>query len=94
MSTHIANTAEWYVKWLEERYPDWTPEQRLEIATNFAEQQTITLRPAQIEEDEEPQSNARAEERADARKRSYLTEKELNKILAPPEKTDDGTTKV
>lgn len=93
MSTHVANTAEWYVKWLEERYPDWTPEQRSEIAANFAQQQAPPLK-AQIEPDEEETpGDTRADERKDARRRSYLTEKELNKILAPPpEITNDGTS--
>jgi len=28
-----SNTVEWYVNWLKEARPDWTDEQRLEVAT-------------------------------------------------------------
>jgi len=47
------STIEWYVGWLKEVRPDWTDEQRLEIATGFATQQQPPVRPTEIEEDEE-----------------------------------------
>lgn len=94
MSNHLESTVEWYVQWLADRYPDWTPEQRIEIATGFAEQQQppkAKLPEEDIEEDS--QNNARPEERKDARRRTYLTDKELTDILAPPpEIADDKTT--
>jgi hypothetical protein len=51
-------TVEWYVDWLKERNPEWTDEQRLEIATGFANQQLPVTKSATVGEepaaDEEP----------------------------------------
>ena len=74
------STVEWYVQWLEETRPDWTPEQRLEIATGFSAAQLPPERP--LEQDEEPEQTGatKADERKEERR--YLTGKELERILA------------
>ena len=68
----------WYINWLSELYPDWTEEQRLEIATGFVAAQ---LPPARLVEEDDPVEEARKEER---KMRRYLTGEELLEILQTP----------
>jgi hypothetical protein len=78
----IDSTVEWYVTWLKNFQPDWTDEQRLEVATGFAQSQLPPQRPAEIEE--EPISNVLDLRAADRKARRYLTSKELMEILQTP----------
>jgi hypothetical protein len=68
----------WYINWLSELYPDWTEEQRFEIATGFVAAQ---LPPARLVEEDDPVEEARKEER---KMRRYLTGEELLEILQTP----------
>jgi hypothetical protein len=67
MSAFEDSTLDWYIQFLTQRYPDWTPEQRLEVATGFVNQQKPPQRPAEIEEEPEPVGE---EEIAEARRSS------------------------
>jgi len=69
-------TVQWYVEWLTVRFSDWTEEQRLEIATEFARQQ---LPPQCAVEPEEDETVADVDP-----PRKHLNKKELQAILAPP----------
>ena len=73
MSLHD-NTVSWYVNWLKEARPDWTDEQRLEVATGFADHQQQPL-PAMVKEDEpEPDvPNERAASRHKERLNKFIS---------------------
>ena len=77
-----SGTLAWYVQWLGERNPEWTDEQRLEIATGFVTAQLPPQQPAEIEE--EPITNVLDLRAADRKMRRYLTGKELMEILQTP----------
>lgn len=82
--SNTQTTIEWYVEWLRERNPDWTDEQRLEVATGFAVLQEPPKRPV-VEPEETPDEQTAAEARKEDRKnRRYLTGKELMEILQTP----------
>jgi len=76
----------WYINWLSERYPDWTDEQRLEIATGFVTAQLPPERP--VEDDDPVEAMERLTDQeiraADRKARRYLTGKELMEILQTP----------
>jgi hypothetical protein len=74
-----SSTLEWYVNWLAERYPDWTEEVRLSLATDFAIQQLPPVR--KTDEFGEPDTTEEELTRAEQRKRARLTGKELMDIL-------------
>jgi hypothetical protein len=90
MSNHTDSTVEWYINWLQERNPDWTDAQRLEVATGFSKSQQVPARPTEAEEDDPVEAmeritgqEVRKAERAEERKnRKYLTGKELMDILS------------
>ena len=76
------STTEWYVNWLTETRPDLTPEQVLEMATGFANQQLPLVRKPDIDDAEEDSSVPTAEEVREAqRSRARLTGKELAAII-------------
>jgi hypothetical protein len=77
-----SGTLAWYLEWLSERNPEWTDEQRLEIATGFVTTQLPPERPVEIEE--EPITNVLDLRAADRKTRRYLTGKELMEILQTP----------
>ena len=77
-----SGTLIWYINWLSERYPDWTEEQCVEVATGFTRQQLPPERPVEIEE--EPITNVLDLRAADRKTRRYLTGKELMEILQTP----------
>lgn len=70
-------TTEWYVEWLKDNYPDWSDEQRLEIATGFAKQQEFIVGTVvEVEEPvaDDPKADARAKRRKDERMlRGYMS---------------------
>lgn len=71
---HSVTTTEWYVDWLKENYPDWSDDQRLEVATGFANQQLPPVRPIEeAEEETEVLTDERAKRRKDERMlRGYI----------------------
>jgi hypothetical protein len=71
------STVEWYVNWLTESHPDWTPEQCLEMATGFAILQEPQVKTVVEEEMEEPAIM----DDATKMRRLHLTGKELLDIL-------------
>jgi hypothetical protein len=81
-----SGTLTWYIRWLSERYPDWTDEQRLEIATGFVTAQLPPERP--VEDDDPVEAMERLTDQeiraADRKARRYLTGKELMEILQTP----------
>ncbi len=86
MSNYTQTSIEWYVNWLSEQRPDLSPEQRLELATGFVQQQEPPTRPVEDDADASPdEEQLREQARANERKnRKYLTGDELMKILATP----------
>ncbi len=88
MSNYTQTSIEWYVNWLSEQRPDLSPEQRLELATGFVQQQELPTRPSEDEDDADAapdEEQLREQARANERKnRKYLTGDELMKILATP----------
>jgi hypothetical protein len=71
-----ASTVEWYESWLAEKHPDWSAEQRREMATEFAAQQMMPQRP----EAEEEEDTDMAAETAEQKKRR--AERKLHEQLA------------
>jgi len=75
-----SNTVEWYVNWLKEARPDWTDEQRLEVATGFADRQQVPVTKSTTvgDEDEEVMpdgetvGNRRAKERSEKRLADFI----------------------
>jgi hypothetical protein len=86
--SHTENTVAWYVEWLNERNPEWTDEQRLEVAIGFAQQQAPPKPKAEEDapETDEPQTEESAREQERAQARRHLNAKELQAILEPPKK--------
>lgn len=79
---HTDSTIEWYVGWLGERNPEWTDEQRLEVATGFAKQQEPQSLQV-IEDDALVADKTAAELRTAERKaRRHLTADELSALLS------------
>jgi hypothetical protein len=77
MSNHSDSTLEWYINWLAERHPEWSPEQRLEVATGFvAQQQPLTPKEEEPDYDEIPlpetPETRREAKRADARLHKFI----------------------
>jgi len=69
-----SSTVEWYVKWLQETHPDWTEDQRLEVATGFADRQQQPL-PAVAELEEEApadETRERSKTRHEARLHKFI----------------------
>jgi hypothetical protein len=54
-SNHLDSTICWYMDWLKRRNPEWTEEQRLELATGFA---TSQQQPQKLIEQEEEEPSA------------------------------------
>jgi hypothetical protein len=95
MSNHSDSSIEWYINWLAETRPDISPEQRVELATGFVQQQQPPVRPTETEEDNAldeaaDETRKREEARAAERKnRKYLTGEELMSILSAPGEVKD-----
>lgn len=87
---HTEDTIAWYMRWLEERNPEWSPEQRLEVATGFAVlQQPPTALPTiedivALDEEAVAASKREADRAAERSNRKYLTGDELIAILNTP----------
>jgi hypothetical protein len=82
---HDSGTLAWYLAWLSERNPEWTDEQRLEIATGFVTAQLPPARPIKDEDSDDGIMERLKEAHAAERKaRRYLTSKELMEILQTP----------
>ncbi len=72
-----SGTLAWYVDWLGERNPEWTEDQRLEVATGFAKAQQPPTRPTleEIVEDnriEDEDNTERATARSEKRLREFI----------------------
>lgn len=94
MSNHADSTLGWYIDWLKERNPEWSDDQRLEVATGFVTTQQVPERPKEVEEDEKlAAEDARKAERPElyelfykgaGRNRKFLTGEELMAIITAP----------
>ncbi len=86
MSNHTETSVAWYLNWLSEQRPDLSPEQRLELATGFVQQQELPTRPAEDEdaadaapdedapdEDAPDEEQLREQARANERKKLYTS---------------------
>ncbi len=74
MSNYTQTSIEWYVNWLSEQRPDLSPEQRLELATGFVQQQELPTRPAEDDADAAPdEEQLREQARANERKESKIS---------------------
>jgi len=73
MSNHADSSIEWYINWLAETRPDISPEQRVELAIGFVQQQQPPERPREEDSVEEiEQESPREQQRREYRLHKFI----------------------